>query len=352
MSEWLKEHAWKVCIWVTVSRVRISPSPLFLPLNDEFYNIYTMKKLITLLLLFPFCAFAQKAITHNVAAKESFSSIGRLYNVNGRELANFNNIDYEKGLAIGQVLKIPVANAKVKTAPVVTEVPIAKEVPIVKKVVASNTNKAAIKYTVAKKETLYAVSKKFNTTIAEIKKWNNLSEDALKEGAEIIVGYSDVAKQEKASAPVDKVEKKEVVEEKTKPVVAVVTEVVKPKKEQVIQKPIVEKTIEIEDAAKDFKGGVFKTDFENGNNNEEGTAGIFKSTSGWDDGKYYCLHNNARPGTIIKISNKANGKYLYAKVLDVKPDLKQNANLQIIISNAAADMLGAGTNNFECTISY
>src|SRR5687768_5343455 len=27
VSEWLKEHAWKVCIRETVSRVRISPSP-------------------------------------------------------------------------------------------------------------------------------------------------------------------------------------------------------------------------------------------------------------------------------------------------------------------------------------
>lgn len=27
VSEWLKEHAWKVCIRETVSRVRISPFP-------------------------------------------------------------------------------------------------------------------------------------------------------------------------------------------------------------------------------------------------------------------------------------------------------------------------------------
>ncbi len=27
VSEWLKEHAWKVCIWETVSRVRIPLSP-------------------------------------------------------------------------------------------------------------------------------------------------------------------------------------------------------------------------------------------------------------------------------------------------------------------------------------
>ena len=28
VSEWLKEHAWKVCIGETLSRVRIPPSPL------------------------------------------------------------------------------------------------------------------------------------------------------------------------------------------------------------------------------------------------------------------------------------------------------------------------------------
>ena len=30
LSEWLKEHAWKVCIRETVSRVRIPQSPLFI----------------------------------------------------------------------------------------------------------------------------------------------------------------------------------------------------------------------------------------------------------------------------------------------------------------------------------
>lgn len=44
---------------------------------------------------------------HTVGAKESLSSIGRMYEVNGRVLANYNNIEYEKGINIGQVLKIP-----------------------------------------------------------------------------------------------------------------------------------------------------------------------------------------------------------------------------------------------------
>jgi len=74
-----------------------------------------MKKLLILLFLAPLMALAQngKYITHTVAAKESLSSIGRLYNINPRELAKYNNIDYEKGLSLGQVLKVP-NNGKTK----------------------------------------------------------------------------------------------------------------------------------------------------------------------------------------------------------------------------------------------
>ena len=102
----------------------------------------------------------------------------------------------------------------------------------------------------------------------------------------------------------------------------------------------------------DLKTGVFKSSFLDSGNEEKGTAGVFKSTSGWEDGKYYCLQNNAAQGAIVKITNPATGKSIYAKVLDVMPDLKQNNNLAIRISNAAADALGAGAANFECEINY
>jgi rare lipoprotein A (peptidoglycan hydrolase) len=84
----------------------------------------------------------------------------------------------------------------------------------------------------------------------------------------------------------------------------------------------------------------------------KGEAGIFKSTSGWQDGKYYCLHNSAPIGSIVKITNTTNNKIIYAKVLDVIPDIKQNNGVVVRLSNAAADVLGAGTDNFECVINY
>lgn len=40
MSEWLKEHAWKACMWETASRVQIPFSPPLIPSN----NIYFVKK--------------------------------------------------------------------------------------------------------------------------------------------------------------------------------------------------------------------------------------------------------------------------------------------------------------------
>ena len=83
---------------------------------------------------------------------------------------------------------------------------------------------------------------------------------------------------------------------------------------------------------------------------ETGIAGTFKSTSGWEDKKYYCLHNSVAAGTIIKIT--ANQVTIYAKVLDIMPDLKQNEGLIIRISSAAAAALGITDARFQCSLYY
>ncbi len=309
-----------------------------------------MKKLLSLLFLLPLFLFAQKTIKHKVAAKESYSSIGRLYNVNGRVLANFNNLDYDKGLAIGQVLNIPPTDGATKViAPKIESPKVTKEIATTKPLDITNPKgNTPIKHTVGKKETLYGLSKQYNVTIEDIKQWNNLSADGLTEGYELIVGYNN------AKATIEVPKKVVVVNEE--PIVKEVSKkpiLVKPVvKDAVIEKPIVKEVQEIETGeAKDFKGGIFKSSYANTGTEEQGTAGVFKSTSGWSDGKYYCLHNAAQAGSIVKITNKANGKFVYAKVLDIMPDLKQNIGLKIRISNAAAEVLGVNS-NFDCGVSY
>ena len=58
------------------------------------------------------------------------------------------------------------------------------------------------------------------------------------------------------------------------------------------------------------------------------------------------------PGTVIKITANTTGKSVYAKVLDAIPDIKQNADLTVILSNAAAEELGGLEGKFDCALSY
>lgn len=316
-----------------------------------------MKKLFCLMFLLPLFAAAQKIITHTVGPKESLSSIGRLYNINGRELANYNKIDYDKGLSLGQVLKIPPKNANTE-APV-TPAPV-KPVTEVKAANVISEKSNAIYHTVEKKQTLYAVSKLYNVTIAEIKKWNNLTADGLSEGSKIIVGYSKV---NNLPAPV----KEKIKTDESKVIAADTKKTVKASEEEMKKEPVAipaapkkqETVVALPEKIKtaNFGTGFFKTDYEaqiKGNSVviENGTGGIFKSTSGWEDGKYYCLHNTAIAGSILKITNTATGKTVYAKVLDLIPDINQNNGLIVRISNAAANALGAVENKLECTINY
>ena len=69
------------------------------------------------------------------------------------------------------------------------------------------------------------------------------------------------------------------------------------------------------------------------------TAGIFKTASGWQDGKYYALIDNVEPGTIIRVVNPTNNKAIYAKVLGEMSGIRQNQGLEVRISNAAASAL-------------
>ena len=68
--------------------------------------------------------------------------------------------------------------------------------------------------------------------------------------------------------------------------------------------------------------------------------GVFKSTSGWQDAKYYVLMNNVVPGTVLRITSKNTGRQVFAKVLGAVPPGKESEGLLLRISNAAAAALG------------
>jgi LysM repeat protein len=286
-------------------------------------------------------------ISHSVAPKENYYSVGRMYNASPKDLAPYNNLTFETGLALGQTIKIPLGpnNFSQGDAPNENEV----LVPI---------------YHIMKaKEGLYRVSVTYNKVpLDALKKWNRLSGETVSTGTKLIIGYLKVLKDQSPLAsqaihvsPGDFTVKK--TEEKKPPVKTPEEKVKEP--EQIVKKATTEpaENSTRKSGTIDYNGGKFKSLYgdqikSKNLENEFGVAAMFKTTSGWQDGKYYCFHNTAEPGTIIKITNNANGKVVYAKVLDAIPDIKQNSGLLLRISNSAADELGVTDTKFDCSVSY
>ena len=75
---------------------------------------------------------------------------------------------------------------------------------------------------------------------------------------------------------------------------------------------------------------------------ENSVYGVFKSTSGWQDGKYYVLMNNVVPGTVVKLVRKSTDKVVFAKVLGAVPPGKESEGMSLRMSNAAIAALGLG----------
>lgn len=295
-------------------------------------------------------------IEHKVSLKESFYSIGRLYNVSPKELASYNNLQFESGLNVGYDLKIPLGKNNFTQ----TETLKSGEVLV------------PVYHTVEPQETLYRLGVNYNkVSLASLKKWNQHFSDAVSVGAPMIVGFLKVDKNQSAlasqtampNAGVVMASKKEEnpVEKKAEIIVVKGAETIKTENENVsagqTNEPKVAVTTINTKSDINFSGGYFKKLFDQQTEkqsplNDNGTASVFKSTSGWRDGKYYCFNNEATPGTILKVTDNATGKSVYAKVLDAIPDIKQNEGLAIVISNAAAEELGSGENKFTCSLSY
>ncbi len=283
-------------------------------------------------------------ILKTVSAGESIFSIGRNYSIAPKELAAFNKVDMAKGLKLSQEVKIPLTKANLFLAPCT----------VCKKVF----------YTVPPKEGLYRIATSFNNMgLPNLKKMNSLTTDNVSIGQELLVGYLKDTEAAAIAVAAPKIEIKEAVPVTSEPVKQVVKEVTPPQKE------VVKKAESVVNNVKETKSDsvmtavnttvpeVLKSAFASqysgkGTNSVTGTAAIFKSTSGWNDDKFYVLMNNVAPGTIVKITTPATNKSLFAKVLGELPAIRQNESILIRISNAAASVLGGGEENMQVNVAY
>jgi LysM repeat protein len=298
-------------------------------------------------------------LEHIVAPKETFYSVARLYNSSPRELAAYNHLSLQSGLQIGQILKIFLDKNNFTQSGVK----------------AKNEALIPVYHTIASGETLYRLGVNYNKVpLPSLKKWNHLSSDEVTVGTPMVVGYLKVDKTQSALAQqsvtppaqvtttqvkteTPSVKPTEVTAENTSAVKDPAPKTETPVTTTAVNDPVIGVAPVINKGNSNPSEGYFKNLYDQQIANktlvfQNGSAGVFKSTSGWQDGKYYCFYNDAAPGSILKIINSMTRESVYAKVLDAIPDIKQNVGLLVVISNAAANGLGVGEDKFPCTISY
>ena len=285
-------------------------------------------------------------LEHKVQPKENWFSVGRVYLISPRIISTFNNLSMDKGLSIGQLIRIPLT--------------------------ADNFNQSdnaaftgpAIVHTVAQGEGLLRLANVYKVTMEQLRKWNRLSTDQLKVNSNLIIGFlqtpdagdiqpaASAAKVSQGANPVAPQSNTRKSDESAKTVVPApiqtqqTTTVAQPKPVQPATKQTpaaVNQTANVgANAGIGYFASLFTTQSKEGKQQKMETPayGVFKSTSGWQDGKYYVLMNSVVPGTVVQITSKNTGKQLYAKVLGAVPPGKESEGLLLRISNAAASALG------------
>jgi len=293
-------------------------------------------------------------LSHSIGPKENFYSIGRIYNTSPRVFAPYNGLELTSPLSIGQQLKIPLNEVNFWQTGTRKE----------------NETVVPVYHVVKQGESLTKISQLFKTDNASVKSWNNLNSDAVSVGSKVIIGFLKVDKtlsplaaqgMNVRSEPTlvkqePKVEVKKEEPKKQEPLVVKKEEPVKqdpPKQEVKKEEP------KMEVSTVSYSGnGFFRDEFNRQTNNgkrvngNSGAGSVFKSTSGWSDGKYYVLMDNVEKGTIVMIKNPSNGKAVFAKVLGGVEETSPGSGLMFRLSNAAAAQLGISAEKFNAEIVW
>lgn len=241
-----------------------------------------------------------------VGPKQSLFSILKRYNLSLNEFKSANT-DVQIPVKTGEIVYIPLHYLEESNpAPKVIEEKVA-ETPI----------KAAEIHIVAPKQGLLSVANMHKVTMAELRKWNNLTSDRLQEGQRLIV--SDPASSTSSIA----VDKSSLLPVKAATVPATTS--------------IEETTPVKEKGPEDIKKKI-----------ETGIAELIDVPD--NSGKFLALHRSAPIGTLVLVKNLTNNQSIWVKVIGRLP----NGDSKVIIklSPKAFEKLNAVDKRVRAEISY
>ncbi|HEX8549689.1 MAG TPA: LysM peptidoglycan-binding domain-containing protein, partial [Cytophagaceae bacterium] len=258
-------------------------------------------------------------ILHKTEAKETFFSISKKYNVTVGALKT-ENPEIASGLKVGHIIQVPY-KGKLPTASKNEQA----------KAPTSNTasSSSSKTHTVASKETLYSISKKYNVSVDELKRANGNS-SSLQPGDKIIIPTKGSPSPVVAKESPKKEERIEEPAPVSKPEKAVVKS--EPKQE--------EKRKEEPRPAKSMKEApvAYKPDNESSFKKitESGVAELLDDKSGFHVG----LHKSAPVGTIIQVKNTENNSKIFLRIIG-KLETENYGRTILKMSPKAFERLGA-----------
>jgi LysM repeat protein len=292
----------------------------------------------------------KKVILHKLDPKDNFYSIGRRYNISPKLI-----IDFNKGatMAIGEVIKVPTTIPFVSAPPATVQ----QNKPQTTNIVPAQNKPATLsskpvttapaqqqvagttQYKVSAGETLYAISKRFGTTVDDITALNGLKSTTLTPGQIILVRSAPATAEKPADKPVEKPAQK--------PVANIPA---------YQQPPIIAKRDSTIVTASDSIDSSGHRILRNNNfglyeKNEKGVA-MWIEDADLDPNKKLILHRTAPIGTVIKITNPMTNRTTFAKVVGRINDNESNKDAIVVMTKSVADALGALDKRFHVNLSY
>lgn len=317
-------------------------------------------------------------VVHKVGPKETLYAISKRYNTTVDAIVQ-QNPEVSSGLDIGQIIKVPYTKPVV--APAVT------------------TGKGGLIHVVAAKETLYSISRAYNISVDELKQWNNITDNSLSLGQELVIkkrntittttviaetpevqnnnvpkGYHQVEAKEtlfsiasKYSISVQQLrtwnalegnelkigQQLRVTAPQQEPAQQQVTPKEEPKDrptEQVIAPTVTTSTAPKETTTTQPTTIRISESKNSDEISESGVAELIEGTEG--NRKYLALHRTAPVGTILKVRNEMNNREVFVRVMGKLPDNAMSDKVLIRISKSAFDRLGAIDSRFRVQVTY
>jgi len=293
--------------------------------------------------LFVLSIQAQEA-THVVKKGESLYAISKKYNLTIEEIAKLNNLD-GNAIKIGQTLILPSANV------VATK---SEQTPT-----ASGTAVKARVHTVAKGESLYAITKKYGITLQELKSWNNINENNIQPGQKLVVSKVDKSA---IYTPTPEPKKAEVKEEvavtntpSARPVAPSAALVETPVAQPAVLKEIAKSTESehwknASTSPVDYPAIFYQYPTKGLKmSKNRGVANyLFEATSG---NQFLAFYDGAEAGSVIRVTNLINQKTIFVKVVGKLPVADASKEVMVKLSSKAAQELEAAEAKFLVEVS-